>query len=138
MQYEIQMIIKTAVVIGLAFALSTEALAAATEQNLGPEYSTCLDKANGVTFDMIDCIVAETTRQDAKLNENYKRLMSRLSPDRKKALLEAERAWITFRDANCQFYGDPQGGTSARLSANECILNATAQRAQELKLFMDK
>jgi uncharacterized protein YecT (DUF1311 family) len=128
------MITKVALVMGLAFCFSTNAFAA--EKGLSPEYSACLDKAKGITSDMVDCIAAETGRQDTKLNENYKQLMAKLSPDRKKALLDAERAWITFRDANCQFYGDPQGGTSAHLSANECVLNATAQRANELKLFI--
>jgi uncharacterized protein YecT (DUF1311 family) len=87
---------------------------------------------------MIDCIVAETSRQDTKLNENYKSLTSKISPKRKQSLLHAQRAWITFRDANCKFYGDPEGGTSARLSANECVLNATADRAKELKLLIPK
>ena len=59
--------------------------------------------------------------------------MAKLSPSRKQALVEAERAWIQFRDANCRFYDDPDGGTIARVSANECILNATADRAKELQ-----
>jgi uncharacterized protein YecT (DUF1311 family) len=85
---------------------------------------------------MIDCIVAETSRQNTKLNENYKILTSKISSKRKQSLLHAQRAWITFRDANCKFYADPEGGTSARLSANECVLNATADRAKELKLLI--
>jgi uncharacterized protein YecT (DUF1311 family) len=85
---------------------------------------------------MIDCIVAETDRQDTKLNENYKSLTSKISPKRKQSLVDAQRAWIAFRDANCKFYGDPEGGTSARLSANECVLNITADRAKELKLLI--
>ena len=124
--------IKSILMAGLFLTLNT---AFAAEKELSAEYSACLDKARGVTFDMIECIAAETGRQDARLNNNYQRLMSKLTSDRKKALLEAERAWIAFRDANCQFYGDPQGGTSARLSANECVLNATAQRASELKML---
>jgi uncharacterized protein YecT (DUF1311 family) len=102
------MIIKSTLVVGLFVTLST---AFAAEKELSAEYSACLDKAGGVTFDMIECIAAETGRQDATLNNNYRILMSKLSSDQKKALLEAERAWIAFRDANCQFYGDPQGGT---------------------------
>ena len=74
-------------------------------------------------------------RQDVRLNENYNKLGSKLSPNRKKVLLEAQRAWIKFRDANCNFYYDPDGGSSARMAANECVLNATADRAGELKLL---
>jgi uncharacterized protein YecT (DUF1311 family) len=124
------------VVLGIAYFLGTGIVAAENNRELTQEYLTCLDKANGVTFSMIDCIVAETSRQDNQLNANYKRLTSKISPKRKEALLNAQRAWIRFRDSNCNFYGDPEGGTSARLSANECLLNATADRAKELKLLI--
>jgi len=97
-----------------------------------------MDKANGVNPDMIDCILAETKQQDARLNENYKRLMSKLSEERKKALLEAQRAWIRFRDANCAFWDDPAGGQSAAVTAKECILTMTADRASELELADDQ
>jgi uncharacterized protein YecT (DUF1311 family) len=96
------------------------------------EYSTCIAQSNGVTVEMINCMLAKTRRQDARPNENYTRLMSKLGPERKKVLVEAERAWITFRDANCGFYADPQGGSAARMAAHECILNSTADRAKEL------
>ena len=74
----------------------------------------------------------ELARQDALLNQNYKTLMSKLSAKRKKMLLKAQRAWIKFRDANCGFYSDPEGGTAAVLGANDCFLQATANRAKEL------
>ena len=110
-------------------------LAAAADREMTQEYLTCLEKSNGVTVEMNNCILAETRRQDARLNENYKRLISRLATERKKALVEAQRAWIKFRDANCGFYADPEGGSAARVTANECFLNATADRAKELRLL---
>jgi uncharacterized protein YecT (DUF1311 family) len=108
---------------------------AAADTGMTQEYSTCLEKSNGVTIEMINCILAETIRQDARLNENYKRLISKLTTERKNALIEAQRNWIKFRDTNCGFYADLEGGSAARLAANECILNATAQRAKELRLL---
>jgi uncharacterized protein YecT (DUF1311 family) len=124
------------VVLGVGYFLGISIAAAENNRELSQEYLTCLDKANGVTFSMIDCIVAETSRQDNQVNDDYKRLISKISPKRKEALLSAQRAWIRFRDANCNFYGDPEGGTSARLSADECLLNATTDRAKELKLLI--
>jgi uncharacterized protein YecT (DUF1311 family) len=82
---------------------------------------------------MLDCTSAEFSRQDARLNENYKRLMSKLSSKRKEGLLEAQRAWIKFRDANCDFYYDPESGSAAHLASTSCMLNATADRATELE-----
>src|SRR5262249_31412532 len=107
----------------------------AAEREMTQEYSTCLGKSNGVTVEMVNCILAETRRQDARLNENYKRLISKLPTERKNALVEAQRAWIKFRDANCGFYADPEGGSAARVT--ECFLNATADRAKELRVLAD-
>ena len=121
----------------LLLATST-ALLAASETDMSKQYTTCMDKANGVNPDMIDCILAETKQQDARLNENYKRLMSKLSEERKKAILEAQRAWIRFRDANCTFWDDPAGDQSAAVTAKECILTTTADRASELELADDQ
>jgi uncharacterized protein YecT (DUF1311 family) len=118
------------VVFGLL--LNTPALAAA-DSEMSPEYVSCMDKSNGNTAGMSDCISAETARQDARLNENYKRLMSKLSAKRKNALQAAQRAWVKFRDTNCSFYSDPDGGTAALLDGRDCFLQATANRAKELK-----
>jgi len=117
------------VVIGLL--LSTLPLAAA-DSDMSQEYSGCMDKSNGNTAGMTDCIAAETKRQDARLNENYKQLMSKLSAKRRNALREAQRAWVKFRDTNCSFYFDPDGGTAALLDGRDCFLQATANRAKEL------
>ena len=99
------------IAIGVAYFVST-GLTSAADREMTKEYLTCLDKASGVTVEMITCISAETKRQDVRLNESYNKLGSKLSANRKKALLEAQRAWIKFRDANCRFYYDPEGGSS--------------------------
>ena len=123
---------KEGILIVLALLLSTPALAAA-ESEMTQEYLTCMDKSGGVTAEMVECTSDEKTRQDAQLNDNYKKLMSKISAKRKKGLLEAQRAWIKFRDANCKFYFDPEGGTAALLAGTGCFLQVTADRAKELK-----
>jgi len=50
-------------------------------------------------------------------------------------LQEAQRAWIKYRDTNCDFYYDPDGGTLARVNANSCMMTSTADRARELESF---
>jgi len=100
----------------------------------GPTYTACMDKASSTTS-MVECIGAEHEAQDAKLNAAYKTLMGTLSADRRKQLRTAQRAWIAYRDANCEFYFDPEGGSIARLQANDCMLSMTARRAVELDRF---
>ena len=108
--------------------------ASAQDAALSPQFASCMDKSGGITIGMIECIGAETSRQDARLNRVYKKAMGELeSPERKKQLQTAQRAWIKFRDANCAYYYDPDGGSMARVSANQCMLTSTANRAQEIE-----
>jgi uncharacterized protein YecT (DUF1311 family) len=117
----------------LLFSLSHTA--SADDAHLTRHYSSCMDKAGGITANMLDCMGAETKRQDARLNQAYKDVMARLSPERKKQLQEAQRAWIKYRNANCRFYADPDGGSIAMVNSNDCFMSATASRAKELEGF---
>ena len=107
----------------------------AVEAGSSKQFSTCMDKSGGVTSSMVECIVTENKLQDARLNKAYKALGADLPPARKAQLLEAQRAWIKFRDSNCSFYDDPDGGSMARVSANECVMRATTERARELEML---
>ena len=107
--------------------------ASAVELGSSKQFSTCMDKSGGVTSGMIECITTENKLQDARLNKAYKALSADLQPVRKTQLLEAQRAWIKFRDTNCSFYADPDGGSMARVSANDCVMRATTERARELE-----
>lgn len=100
---------------------------------LSKAYNQCMEKSDGVTAAMVECITAEYKQQDTRLNQAYKALAKDLSAARKKQLQEVQRAWLKFRDANCAFYDDPDGGTLARVLSNECMMTLTAQRAKELE-----
>lgn len=108
----------------------------AGETALSPKYSECMDRAGGITSEMLNCIEEEMRLQDTKLNENYKALQSNLPPARQQPLLEAQRAWIRYRDLNCAYYADPYGGTLARVSGALCMLTMTAERALELERLL--
>jgi uncharacterized protein YecT (DUF1311 family) len=84
---------------------------------------------------MMECNTAETARWDKRLNASYKSLLATLNPERQKALIAAEVAWLKFRDSNCAFVFDPQGGQAARMAANSCVLRMTAERTLELESF---
>lgn len=113
--------------------LTAPAAAQTSAAPLSTSFQTCLDKSGGVTFEMRECISAEYERQDLLLNRNYKALMADLTPERKKQLQTAQRLWIQYRDANCQFYADPDGGTMAAIAAADCSLQMTADRVRELE-----
>ena len=130
------MVSKKSLVAGLTLCCLSQ-IASADDIGLTKQFSACMDKSGGVTIDMLDCISAETNRQDARLNKAYKEAMPQLSQARKKQLQDAQRAWIKYRDANCNFYADPDGGTMATVSSNDCFMSATASRAKELEGFKE-
>ena len=117
----------------IALGTTINAHAADKDDTLSAQYSACMDKSGGVTVKMVDCMVAETKAQDVKLNASYKRALNAQTPERKKQLTEVQRQWLKYRDANCDFYADPDGGTMATLAVHSCYMSATAERAQELQ-----
>lgn len=111
--------------------------AAAEEPPYTPAFATCLNASGGSTPGILDCIEAEAKVWDKALNDAYKRTMAALPQARRAGLQAAQRAWIKFRDANCAFINDPDGGQQAHISANECLLRMTAERAKELAAFSE-
>jgi uncharacterized protein YecT (DUF1311 family) len=105
----------------------------AEEPKLTHEYSKCIERSGAVDPKILDCMSAEYIRQDKRLNQAYKKLLNQETPKRKKELQEVQRLWVKYTEANCDFYYDPNGGTLARQSANQCSIDARASRATELE-----
>jgi uncharacterized protein YecT (DUF1311 family) len=108
---------------------------AQVEVKFSSTYDKCMEQAAAVDPRMIECYGAEIALQDRRLNLAYRNLQSKLEPDRRKALVEVQRQWLRYTDANCDFYYDPNGGTAARMAANECSIRARSARATELEEF---
>lgn len=106
---------------------------AADAEALSNQFNACMDKSGGVTSAMLDCIATETQQQEVRLNKAYQAAMGHLNSPRRKQLQKAQRAWLSFRQSNCRFHADPDGGTMAALTSNDCYMLATASRARELE-----
>ena len=137
-----QLVLRGAKVLIICLAvLWSGKLLAATDDDLSKEYSkeysVCIDNSKGVTPELLACNGDEFDRQDARLNDNYKKLMSKLSRNQKKVLLDGQRAWIILRKTNCELFyqhaGGPDGGSFARLEFGACYLTMTVARTKELK-----
>lgn len=103
------------------------------EAKMTSAYDKCITRAGAIDPEILECMSAEFLRQDKRLNAAYQKLISVLSPNQKKGLQEAQRFWVKYTEANCAFYYNPDGGTSARQSANQCEIDARASRAKELE-----
>ena len=128
-----QKAVRQALILAVGLLLSFMATAqSSTDDEYSARYNKCMDASGGVTVNMLNCIADEIAAQDARLNTAYSDARSELSEERREALLAAQRLWISYRDANCNFYATA-GGTLAQVVSNECFLRETTQRATELE-----
>ncbi|MFD2738582.1 lysozyme inhibitor LprI family protein [Sulfitobacter aestuarii] len=104
----------------------------------------CSETTGGTTLDYSECLMAETAHWDAILNSQYQSLRADFTAQDADAatgnhdlagqLLDAQRAWIAFRDADCGLvYAQWIDGSHRVIAAGFCHLNKTAQRAIELR-----
>lgn len=108
------------------------ATVAATRAAADP-YQDCRTAAAGVDPRLKACDAAELSRRDAQLNDAYRRLMAALPGVRQAKLRSAERAWVAFRDAECDFRASAEtGGSDAPLVDAACRLELTAERLDAL------
>ena len=110
---------------------SKPATARSAPAGLRPSFQACLHKSGGVTSEMQDCIGAEYRYQDDRLNKIYRVLRQKLAEAEATGLRDEQRRWIAERDKACA--PDPDGGTAAALGSNDCELEQTAKRADELE-----
>ena len=75
---------------------------------------------------------------DKAMNAAYQRLMTKISENGRKALREAQRSWIAFRDLECDFdtFGT-RNGTIHPLEVALCMTRLTRQRTADLKAQID-
>ena len=87
-----------------------------------------------------DCAQVAFQKADRALNEVYKEITGRLSDDADttKLLTQAQRAWISFRDAECAFAAaSVNGGSIYPMIHSICLETQTRKRTSELRGFLN-
>ena len=94
-----------------------------------------------------DCLSQQLNRADVDLNETYQMVLAMLSDGAKQRsdltttrqeLVEAQRAWVAFRDRDCLAVGSVIPGDPALESRNTlCLITRTRQRVKELKAWTE-
>ncbi len=83
------------------------------------------------------CSGVDYQRADQKINQVYNQVREQFSANRRQQLIVAQRAWISFRDADCKFARSAvEGGTMAPLIANTCLEDLTKKRTSELNSYL--
>ena len=87
--------------------------------------------------EMSMCWGKEYKAADTRLNEAFRQFMTKLNDEEKAQLKKAQLAWITYRDANCEFVADQyKGGTMRPMIAAMCLADVTNARVNELQSQM--
>ncbi len=115
----------------------TEGNASAQDSLLSAEYAQCMQKSDGVTVAMQDCLTAEDERIEALLNTTYKKVMQTMDEKQKNLLRDSQRAWLKYREGSCDTMMSVFGGTSAGLITTGWRLEMTARRVSWLKDILD-
>lgn len=128
-----------------AFWLSLTLLTASTFC-VGQSVDPCKNQSN--THEINECGRLTLKSRDRDLNQAYQALMKSLRANDKedntnyaevkKKLQEAQRAWIVFRDNDCQAkYTLWESGTIRGITHLSCLTERTEQRTKELRTWVD-
>jgi uncharacterized protein YecT (DUF1311 family) len=89
-------------------------------------------------YDMKVCESKNLDEQDKRLNDLYKKLMAKNDKEGQAKLKSAQRAWMAYRDAECEYAADSmRGGTGEGLVALGCLSGKTKDRADELQDYVE-
>ncbi|SCX53562.1 Uncharacterized conserved protein YecT, DUF1311 family [Pseudomonas sp. NFACC32-1] len=98
------------------------------------------DCTNAMTQgEMNQCAAQEKKAADDELNRLYKQITARLkdNPEAKQLLVKAQRAWIGFRDAECNFSASGvEGGSVYPLTYGNCVTALTKARVETFKTYL--
>lgn len=126
----------------LVLALSCVSLNAFALDCNNPPGGTDLASAQG----NFQCAEKARVAADKVLNDTYKKLLGSLKDDSEKEnfsrtqIVSAQRAWVAFRDAECEFRTSLSGGAHQWLVVNrsQCIAELTADRTKALQSYLEQ
>jgi uncharacterized protein YecT (DUF1311 family) len=123
-------IAKTTRIIGIcAIALISSSTFAETPYSV--QYQECMDNIDYGAFkntQMQSCVDAELERQDVILNREYQLLRGSFSQEQKAYLLDAQRAWLQFRENWCQLESTTDFAPGGVLNYKFCMMSRTAEQ----------
>ena len=80
------------------------------------------------------CSAQQFHRADAQLNAVYQQVLKAVDPSRLSKLRTSQRAWLAFRDAQCDFEAsEAEGGTMHPMLVTGCMTEVTNARIGQLR-----
>lgn len=122
----------------LLSSLATLILAAPLLAGVAQAADHCANAQDQATLD--ECAGKNFDAADKKLNDAYRQIMDRLKDNApsKKLLVDAQRAWVAFRDAECNFQGGPRetAGSVRPMVVANCQAGLTNLRLKDLQGYL--
>jgi uncharacterized protein YecT (DUF1311 family) len=104
-------------------------VAATTARTALPQ---CEDKKS--TADQMECLGPALKKADAELNHVYQKKLKQLPAENAGRLRKAQRAWLAYRDAQCNAAQERYvGGSIAPVVFVQCRLTLTQSRTKEIE-----
>jgi uncharacterized protein YecT (DUF1311 family) len=97
-------------------------------------------KGRQTQADMNVCSYRDYLRADIELNRTWDAVTKKISKDAPlfRTLLAGQRAWLTYRDKQCEVWAKwYEGGTIASLMVNTCLTDITKFRTKELGQLLE-
>ncbi|MEC4803278.1 MAG: lysozyme inhibitor LprI family protein [Jaaginema sp. PMC 1079.18] len=90
-------------------------------------------------MEMNFCAAQDAKDADTALNQVYQQLRGTINNEAQtQRLISAQKAWITFRDADCEYSQRRyDGGSIMPMIYSSCIADRTRQRTQELQMYLE-
>jgi len=88
-----------------------------------------------VTSDLVACLAKARESSDTEMGSVYRQVKNRLTASEAEQLIQTQRFWIKYRDANCSagrsLY---EGGTAGPPAYLACLEAMTRARTKELRV----
>jgi len=98
----------------------------------GPQADPCKTRAN--QLELTQCADLLLARSDAVLNQTYRKLLADLDDEHRALLQKAQRAWVGFRDADCDLDASVAvGGSMHGMLVSDCRTAMTNTRVKDLQ-----
>lgn len=121
-----------------SLVIASRTIGSATPDPAGVQVAQQPNCKNPQTQSAINaCAGIEYQNAEKKMKQIYQQLLSKLPDDRKRRLLLAQDAWVSFRAANCEFErSEVAGGTMAPSVYSGCMADLTQERTQRLQKYV--
>lgn len=104
-------------------------------------YKRCIDSSSTNTA-WSQCGGEYIAREEKRLNATWVRVFPKLAPEARKALREAQRLWIPFKEKSCQHFLTGEYGREGQVlhypSCRGAVIAARRRDLEGLETFLDQ